>query len=81
MAWKSVIGGAEHPNSPNYGSDTFHWVGREFKYGPALLICSYCSPCFLHVDECVARELREAKLKPLEKGRNVRIGVLAADAT
>ncbi|KAM1732050.1 hypothetical protein ACFX11_017854 [Malus domestica] len=37
MAWKSVIGGAEHPNAPSYESDTFHWVGREFKYGPGLL--------------------------------------------
>ncbi|KAM1061733.1 hypothetical protein ACFX13_026774 [Malus domestica] len=40
-----------------------------------------CSLRFLHIGECVARELREAKLKPLEKGSNVRIGVLAADAT
>lgn len=40
-----------------------------------------CSLLFLHVGECVARELREAKLKPLENGSNVRIGVLAADAT
>ncbi|KAB2609791.1 hypothetical protein D8674_040173 [Pyrus ussuriensis x Pyrus communis] len=40
-----------------------------------------CSLRFLHIGECVARELREANLKPLEKGSNVRIGVLAADAT
>ncbi|XP_068342643.1 uncharacterized protein [Pyrus communis] len=40
-----------------------------------------CSLRFLHIGECVALELREAKLKPLEKGSNVRIGVLAADAT
>ena len=40
-----------------------------------------CSLSFLHVGECVARELREAKMKPLEAGSNVRIGVLAADAT
>lgn len=40
-----------------------------------------CSLSFLHVGECVARELREAKMKPLETGSNVRIGVLAADAT
>jgi aspartate/glutamate racemase len=40
-----------------------------------------CSLNFLHVGECVARELREAKMKPLETGSNVRIGVLATDAT
>ncbi|KAM1061728.1 hypothetical protein ACFX2I_026123 [Malus domestica] len=40
-----------------------------------------CSLHFLHIGECVALELKEAKLKPLEKGSNVRIGVLAADAT
>ncbi|KAM5547867.1 hypothetical protein ABKV19_002032 [Rosa sericea] len=40
-----------------------------------------CSLSFLHVGECVARELREAKMRPLETGSNVRIGVLAADAT
>ncbi|KAL5768975.1 hypothetical protein ACOSP7_015526 [Xanthoceras sorbifolium] len=34
---------------------------------------------FLHVGECVARELKEAKLKPLEAGSGVRIGVLATD--
>ncbi|KAK9268327.1 hypothetical protein L1049_000075 [Liquidambar formosana] len=40
-----------------------------------------CSLPFLHVGECVARELKEAKLKPLEAGTDVRIGVLATDAT
>lgn len=39
-----------------------------------------CSIPFFHVGECVARELKEAKLKPLEAGSEVRIGVLAADA-
>ncbi|KAK2646003.1 hypothetical protein Ddye_021198 [Dipteronia dyeriana] len=38
-----------------------------------------CSLPFLHVGECVARELKEAKLKPLEAGSGVRIGLLAAD--
>ncbi|XP_019184554.1 PREDICTED: uncharacterized protein LOC109179499 [Ipomoea nil] len=38
-----------------------------------------CSVPFLDVSECVARELKEANLKPVEGGRsNVRIGVLAA---
>lgn len=36
-----------------------------------------CSLPFLHVGDCVARELREAELKPVEVGSNVRIGVLA----
>ncbi|XP_050366709.1 uncharacterized protein LOC126785138 [Argentina anserina] len=40
-----------------------------------------CSLRFLHIGECVARELREAKMKPLEAGSNVRIGVLGAEAT
>lgn len=40
-----------------------------------------CSLPFLHIGECVARELSKAKMKPLEAGSNVRIGVLATDAT
>ncbi|OMP09149.1 Asp/Glu racemase [Corchorus olitorius] len=40
-----------------------------------------CSLPFLHVGECVARELKEAKLKPLDAGSSVRIGVLAACET
>ncbi|XVF34704.1 hypothetical protein REPUB_Repub18cG0081900 [Reevesia pubescens] len=40
-----------------------------------------CSLPFLHVGECVARELKEAKLKPLDAGSNVRIGVLATNET
>ncbi|KAJ7956659.1 Aspartate racemase [Quillaja saponaria] len=39
-----------------------------------------CSLPFLHVGDCVAMELKKAKLKPLEAGSNVRIGVLATDA-
>jgi aspartate/glutamate racemase len=31
--------------------------------------------------ECVARELKEAKLKPLEAGSPLRIGLLASNAT
>ncbi|GMN63937.1 hypothetical protein TIFTF001_033031 [Ficus carica] len=38
-----------------------------------------CSLPFLHVGECVAKELSEAKLKPLDVGSNVRIGVLATN--
>ncbi|XP_059635071.1 uncharacterized protein LOC132277274 [Cornus florida] len=40
-----------------------------------------CLVPFLDVGECVARELKEAKLRPLEAGSNVRIGVLATDPT
>lgn len=40
-----------------------------------------CSVTFLHIGDCVAKELKEAKLKPLEAGSNVRIGVLATDET
>ncbi|XVF26608.1 hypothetical protein REPUB_Repub14bG0033300 [Reevesia pubescens] len=40
-----------------------------------------CSVPSLHMAECVARELKEAKLKPLEAGSPLRIGVLATDAT
>ncbi|KAL3535834.1 hypothetical protein ACH5RR_004295 [Cinchona calisaya] len=39
-----------------------------------------CSVMFLDVGDCVARELKEANLKPLEAGRKVLIGVLARDA-
>ncbi|XP_022749712.1 uncharacterized protein LOC111299054 [Durio zibethinus] len=40
-----------------------------------------CSLPFFHVGECVAGELREAKLKPLDAGSNVRIGVLSTCET
>ncbi|KAJ4950187.1 hypothetical protein NE237_027019 [Protea cynaroides] len=40
-----------------------------------------CSVPFLHVGDCVAHELKEAKLKPIEAGSNLRIGVLATDST
>ncbi|XP_015070560.1 uncharacterized protein LOC107014947 [Solanum pennellii] len=35
----------------------------------------------LHMGECVAKELKEANLRPLEAGSTLRIGVLASDAT
>ncbi|KAL6996586.1 hypothetical protein U1Q18_006717 [Sarracenia purpurea var. burkii] len=40
-----------------------------------------CSVPFLHMGECVGRELKEAKLRPLEAGSPLRIGVLASNAT
>ena len=44
-------------------------------------ISTGCSVPFLHIGECVARELKNAKLKPLEAGSPLRIGVLATNAT
>lgn len=40
-----------------------------------------CSLPFFHVGECVARELKDAKLKPLDAGSDVRIGVLSTCET
>ncbi|XP_059640764.1 uncharacterized protein LOC132282938 [Cornus florida] len=40
-----------------------------------------CSVPFLHMGECVARELKAAKLRPLEAGSPLRIGVLGDNAT
>ncbi|XP_021805993.1 uncharacterized protein LOC110750044 isoform X6 [Prunus avium] len=40
-----------------------------------------CSVPFLHMGECVAKELKEAKLKPLEAGSPLQIGVIATYAT
>uniref|UniRef100_A0A5B7B6Y2 Aspartate racemase n=1 Tax=Davidia involucrata TaxID=16924 RepID=A0A5B7B6Y2_DAVIN len=40
-----------------------------------------CSVPFLHMGECVAGELKEAKLRPLEAGSPLQIGVLAPNAT
>ncbi|XP_030474043.1 uncharacterized protein LOC115691531 [Syzygium oleosum] len=39
-----------------------------------------CALPFLHMGECVARELKRAKLKPLEAGSDARIGLLGMDA-
>ncbi|KAL2926234.1 Aspartate racemase [Bienertia sinuspersici] len=39
-----------------------------------------CSVSILHMGECVAKELKEAKLRPLETGSPLRIGVVATDA-
>ncbi|GAB4832884.1 hypothetical protein Ancab_006902 [Ancistrocladus abbreviatus] len=54
---------------PCHLSHVFH---REISEG--------CSLPFFHVAECVAKVLKEANLKPIEAGSNVRIGVIAADA-
>lgn len=39
-----------------------------------------CSVSFLNMAECVAKELSEAKMRPLEAGSPLRIGVLATSA-
>ncbi|WOH09838.1 hypothetical protein DCAR_0729297 [Daucus carota subsp. sativus] len=40
-----------------------------------------CSVPVLHMGECVARELKEANLRPLEAGSPLRIGVLSTSTT
>ncbi|WOG81202.1 hypothetical protein DCAR_0100347 [Daucus carota subsp. sativus] len=40
-----------------------------------------CSVPVLHMDECLARELKEANLRPLEAGSPLRIGVLSTSTT
>lgn len=40
-----------------------------------------CTVPFLHMGECVAKELKEAKLRPLEGGSSPRIGVLTTNAS
>ncbi|KAL9258348.1 Aspartate racemase-like protein [Drosera capensis] len=40
-----------------------------------------CPLPFLHVGDCIAKELREADMKPIEAGSNVKIGVIATDET
>ncbi|MBA0773945.1 hypothetical protein Gotri_009191 [Gossypium trilobum] len=44
-------------------------------------ISESCSLPFFHIGDCVARELKEAKLKPLDAGSSVRIGVLSTCET
>lgn len=38
-----------------------------------------CSVPFIHVGDCVVKELKAANLKPVEYGSNVRVGVLFTD--
>ncbi|GJM94182.1 hypothetical protein PR202_ga10804 [Eleusine coracana subsp. coracana] len=40
-----------------------------------------CSVPFLHIGDCVVKELKAANLKPVEYGSNVRVGILAIDST
>ncbi|KAK4410597.1 hypothetical protein Sango_0132700 [Sesamum angolense] len=40
-----------------------------------------CSVPLLHMGECVAKELKEEKFRPIEAGSPIRIGVLATNAT
>lgn len=50
-----------------------HWWYDEVAEG--------CSVPILHVGECIAKELKEAKFKPLEAGSPLRIGVLGTSGT
>ncbi|CAA7409901.1 unnamed protein product [Spirodela intermedia] len=50
-----------------------HYWHREISDG--------CSVPFLHVGDCVAKQVMAAKLRPVEAGSNVRIGILASNAT
>lgn len=43
-------------------------------------ISKECSVPILHMAECVAKELKDMKLRPLEAGSPLRIGVVATDA-
>lgn len=40
-----------------------------------------CSVPFLNIGDCVTRELKDAKFRPLEAGSGVRIGVLASNSS
>ncbi|GLJ44027.1 hypothetical protein SUGI_0918010 [Cryptomeria japonica] len=40
-----------------------------------------CSVPFLHMGDCVAQELKEANLRPIETGSNVKIGLLGTENT
>ncbi|XP_031473085.1 uncharacterized protein LOC116245715 isoform X1 [Nymphaea colorata] len=40
-----------------------------------------CTVPLFHVGECMASELKEADLKPIEAGSNCKIGILATEAT
>jgi Asp/Glu/Hydantoin racemase len=40
-----------------------------------------CSVPFLHISDCVVKELKAAKLKPIETGGNVRIGLLSSNSS
>lgn len=44
-------------------------------------VCEGSSVPLLHMGECIAKELEEAKMKPLEAGNSLRVGVMASSAT
>lgn len=44
-------------------------------------VCEGSSVPLLHMGECIAKELEEAKMKPLEAGNPLRVGVMATSAT
>lgn len=40
-----------------------------------------CYVPYLHIGDCMAREFKEANLKPIETGSNVKIGLLGTKTT
>ncbi|CAH2037520.1 unnamed protein product [Thlaspi arvense] len=44
-------------------------------------VCEGSSVPVLHMGECISEELEEAKMKPLEAGNPLRVGVMATNAT
>lgn len=44
-------------------------------------VCEGSSVPLLHMGDCIAKELEEAKMKPLEAGNPLRVGVMATSAT
>ncbi|CAN8293267.1 unnamed protein product [Cochlearia groenlandica] len=44
-------------------------------------VCEGSSVPMLHMGECIAKELKEVKMKPLEAGNFLRVGVMATSAT
>lgn len=44
-------------------------------------VCEGSSVPMLHMGDCIVKELQEAKMKPLEAGNILRVGVMASSAT
>lgn len=44
-------------------------------------VCEGSSVPMLHMGDCIVKELEEAKMKPLEAGNPLRVGVMASSAT
>lgn len=76
LKWKRIFlenSGARCGVMPCHLSHLCHEAHDEVSWG--------CSVPFLHLGECVARNLKEANMRPVETGSLLQIGVLATDAT